>query len=167
MYKTGDLVVYGIHGVCRMIYTEERLVDRKRLHYYVLEPVEQSGARYWIPMHNEAAMGKLRPVLSREELEALLRSDEVRQSAWISDENQRKQAYRELINSADRAALIRMVGSLHRHKADLIASGKKFHLCDENFLRSAQKLLSSEFALVLGIEQNEVEAYIQAALGVE
>ena len=67
MYQIGDYVVYGIHGVCRIVETEERTVDRKQVSYFVLEPVEQSGARYLIPMHNHAALDKLRPVLSREE----------------------------------------------------------------------------------------------------
>jgi hypothetical protein len=40
-------------------------------------------------------------------------------------------------------------------------------MCDENFLRDAEKLLSTEFSLVLGIGQNEVGEYIQTALGME
>lgn len=165
MYCLGDYVVYGIHGVCRILELEERIVDRKKLQYYVLEPVEQAGARYLIPVHNEAAVGKLRPVLSREELEKLLRSQEVRADAWIPDENLRKQAYRELINSGDRGGLIRMVGTLYRHKELQAAAGRKFHLCDDNFLRDAQKLLSSEFSLVLGIEPEAVGSYVQSVLG--
>lgn len=164
MYNVGDHVVYGIHGVCRILCMEERLVDRKKQQYFVLEPLEQAGARFYIPSQNEAALAKLRPVMSRPELEALFASEEVRQDSWVSDENQRKQLYRELIVSGDRGALIRMVGSLHRHRAAQAAAGRKFHLCDENFLRDAEKLLSSEFALVLGIAPGEVAAYITAAI---
>lgn len=167
MYQTGNLVVYGIHGVCRIVELEERTVDRKRVQYYVLEPLEASGARYLIPTHNEAAVAKLRPVMSREALEEMLRSENVREDAWIADENQRKQHYRELINSGDRAALVRMVSTLHRHKAAQSAAGRKFHLCDDNFLRDAEKLLSSEFSLVLGIEPSQVGNYVLTAMRVE
>ncbi len=160
MYQIGDHVVYGVHGVCRILETEERRVDRKTVSYYVLEPIEQSGARYLIPMHNQAALSKLRPVLSQDELNALLRSDEVRAQEWIADENRRKQLYRELIVSSDRAALIRMVGALHHHRAQQEAAGRKFHLCDENFLRDAEKILNAEFSLVLGIEPGKVGNYI-------
>jgi len=164
MYKSGDHVVYGIHGVCRILDQEERTVDRKKVLYHVLEPLEQAGARYYIPAHNQAALAKLRPVMSRPELDALLRSENVRRDNWIPDENQRKQMYRELINSGDRGALICMVGSLHRHKQAQAAAGRKFHLCDENFLRDAEKLLSSEFALILGIAPNQVQDYILSML---
>lgn len=36
MYQVGELVVYGMHGVCRVVSEEERLVDKKRLNYLAL-----------------------------------------------------------------------------------------------------------------------------------
>lgn len=166
MYNVGDLVMYGIHGVCRVVDTEERTVDRKRVQYLVLEPQEQSSSRYMVPTGNPNAMAKLRPVLSRGELEALLTSAQVRQNAWIADENQRKQHYRDLIGSGDRAALLQMVHTLHAHKRAQAAAGRKVHLCDENFLRDAQRLLSTEFSVVLGIAPAEVGNYILSKMEV-
>ena len=164
MYQVGDTVLYGIHGVCSIIGLEERKIDRRTVQYYVLQPRDQNGAKFLVPAGNPVAAAKRRPILSREELEALVRSGEVRADAWISDENRRKQYYRELINSGDRAALIRMVATLHRHKAAQAAAGRKFHLCDENFLRDAQRLLSVEFALVLGIAPEQVGEYVVRAM---
>lgn len=165
MYRIGEKVLYGIHGVCRVSDTEERTVDRVKRQYLVLEPVDQAGAKFFVPTHNAAALAKLRPILSREALESLLRSEDVKKDAWIEDENARKQAYRELINSGDRTALIRMVGSLHRHRQAQIEAGRKFHLCDENFLRDAEKLLSAEFSVVLGLESGQVGSYVLQAMG--
>lgn len=164
MYQIGEKVLYGIHGVCRVSDTEERTVDRVKRQYLVLEPVDQAGAKFFVPTHNAAALAKLRPILSREALESLLRSEDVKKDAWIEDENARKQTYRELINSGDRTALIQMVGSLHRHKEAQALAGRKFHLCDENFLRDAEKLLSAEFSLVLGIEPEQVGSYVLSAI---
>lgn len=164
MLQVGSQVVYGIHGVCGIIDTEIRTVDRKKVEYFVLEPREQPGARFYVPTHNQAALSKLRPLLTLDELEALLASEDTHRDCWIADENQRKQKYRELINSGDRATLISMIRSLYQHKESQLAAGRKFHLCDENFLRDAQKLLSSEFSLVLGIPQAEVGAYIEKKL---
>ena len=109
-------------------------------------------------------MAKLRPVLSAAELDALLSSPEVRENGWISDENQRKQYYREIIGSGDRRALLRMVNTLHAHKLAQQTAGRKVHLCDENFLRDAQRLLSTEFSVVLGVPANEVAEYILAKM---
>lgn len=162
--QVGSQVVYGIHGVCSIIDIEVRTVDRKKVEYFVLAPNEQPNARFYVPMRNEAALSKLRPLLTKDELDALLSSEAAHQDCWVPDENRRKQKYRDLINSADRAALISMIRLLHRHREEQQAAGRKFHLCDENFLRDAHKLLCSEFSLVLGIPQSEVDAYIAAKL---
>ena len=164
MYQIGDRVVYGIHGVCRVVETEERIVDRKHLTYLVLEPEGQEGARFLVPTHKEAAMAKLRPVLTARELEALLRSEEVRRDSWIPEENMRKQIYRSLISSGDRAALMAMVRTLRNQRISRVSSGKKFHICDENFLRDAEKLLSGEIALVLGLSADDAKTYLHQAL---
>lgn len=167
MFQLGDQVIYGIHGVCTIVDIERRTVDRKQVEYFVLKPTDQSDARYYVPTHNQAAVAKLRPVITQKELDQLLHSKEVSQDAWIADENQRKQHYRELITSGDRAALVRMVHTLYRHRKEQLDSGKKFHLCDENFLRDAEKLLTSEFSLVLNIDQKEVQSYVKAILNKE
>lgn len=160
MYQLGDLVTYGIHGVCRIVDRVERTVDRKKVEYLVLEPHGQKGSQYLVPSGNPNAMAKLRPVLQRDELENLLASDTVREDAWIEEENERKQYYRTLVSGGDRAALLQMVRTLLLHKQQQEAAGRKFHQCDEVFLRDAQRLIDSEFALVLGIEQAEVGNYV-------
>lgn len=158
--------MYGIHGVCTIVGTQMRSVDRKKVEYFILEPLDQPGSRFYVPTQNQAALSKLRKLLSQQELKDLLHSQQVRQDVWIPDENQRKQRYRELITGADRAALLCMIRSLHQHKKEQIAAGRKFHLCDENFLRDAQKLLSSEFSVVLGIAPEAVSEYVQKELDV-
>lgn len=164
MYQVGDQVVYGIHGVCRVVDQEERVVDRKRVTYLALEPVGQGGSKYLVPTHNAVAMSKLRRMLSPSQMEELLQSEEVRADSWIRDENQRKQTYRELISSGDRASLMKMVHTLYNHKNTQSAAGKKVHQCDENFLRDAEKLLSSEVSIVLGLDMEQAKKYIKEHL---
>ncbi len=164
MYQVGDKVVYGIQGVCCVTGFEEKNIDRKHLIYMVLEPVERDGSRYLVPTHNASAMGKLRPMLTREGLESLLHSEAVHADGWIADENLRKQTYRELISSGDREKLMQMVCTLYRHKKTQTAAGRKCHLCDENFLRDAEKLLASETCVVLGMDMLQSRQYIRDAL---
>lgn len=167
MLEQGSLVVYGIQGVCEILGLEVKTVGKNKVEYYVLAPVKQPGDRYYVPAHNAAAVAKLNPVLTKAQLDALLSSPEAVDDAWIADENLRKQRYRELINSGDRAALISMVKTLHMHKESQLAQGRKFHLCDANFLRDAEGLLSAEFALVLDIAPDAVGQYIQNAISKE
>ena len=165
MLQIGTQVVYGIHGVCTIVDVEIRRVDRKNVEYFVLEPISQPGTRCYVPTQNQAAISKLRPILAREELEALFQVGAVQTDVWISDENKRKLKYRELISNCDRVALIGMIRMLLKHKQEQLDAGRKFHLCDENFLRDAQKLLSSECSFVLGIPKDEVSQYIMSRIG--
>lgn len=164
MYQIGDRVVYGIHGVCLVVDQEERIIDRKCVSYLVLEPIGQTSSRFLLPIHNQAAMSKLKPMLTPEALETMLASDEVRADGWIPDEGQRKQTYRELIGCGDRVRLMRMVRSIYRHKAAQAAAGKKCHLSDDNFLRDAEKMLVSEVSVVLNMDVDAAKAYLRSYL---
>ncbi|MBQ4576551.1 MAG: hypothetical protein IJB07_02350 [Firmicutes bacterium] len=161
MYQIGDQVVYGIHGVCRITAEEQRTVDRKTVVYLVLEPLGQAGTRYLVPTHNEIAMKKLQPMLTPEDLEALIHSERVRTDCWNKDENARKRCYRELISSGDRDSLMRMVYTLYRHKKTQTEAGKRVHLADENFLRDAERLLIGEISAIKGISPEAAKLYFR------
>ena len=47
MIQIGDQVLYGIHGVCRIIGTELRSVDRRKVEYFILEPLSKSDACFY------------------------------------------------------------------------------------------------------------------------
>ncbi len=163
MYSVGQMVLYGPHGVCTVAEIETRQIDRQKVEYYALEPVGHREDRFLVPTGNQAALSKLKPLLSPQQLEALLSAAQL-DGEWIADENRRKQRYRELIVSGDRGAILSMVHAIHHHREQQLAIGRKLHLCDENFLRDAQKLLAQEFSIVLGIPQEQVGEYIQSRL---
>lgn len=164
MLQVGSQVVYGVHGVCNITGTEVRTVDRKKVEYFILQPNDQRGAQFYVPAHNQVALSKLRPLLTKTELESLLDPGEVKTASWIPSENLRKQKYKELINSADLAAIINMIRLAQHHREEQLAAGRKFHLCDENFLRDARKVLASECIVVLGIPQSDVFDYLNMKL---
>lgn len=164
MYQCGHKILYGIHGVCQIVEIESKIVNRKKIEYYVLEPIQQPGTRYYVPIHNESAVAKLCPIMSADELDAILKTDVPHKDLWIPDENERKNQYKALITGADRSALLQMVYTVYQHKKEQAAVGRKFHQCDENFLRDAKKLLGSEFSVVLDMDMKDVESYVENAL---
>ncbi len=164
MYQIGEKVLYGVHGVCCVVDREQRAIDRKKIVYLVLEPLGQPGSRYMVPVENKVAMSKLSPMLSREELDALLDGDALVPGGWIADENQRKQYYRELISSGNRIALMQMCHALYLHRDAQLAAGRKVHMCDENFLRDAEKLLCGEISLIMEVDFDEAKRYFKEHL---
>lgn len=160
-FYQGQKLLYGAHGVCEMVGIESRKVERKMVEFYCLCPVEQKSAMFYIPVSSQAATSKLHPLMSKDELSSLLASVKGEDTPWIADENSRKQHYRVLMSGLDRKAMLCTVGAVLRQKDKQQALGKKLHLCDENFLRDAQKLIAGEFSLVLGIPKEDVRQYIQ------
>lgn len=164
MYQVGDCVLYGVHGICRVVGTEKQLINRKRTQYLILQPLNQAESKFYLPTENPTAMAKLKAILSRDALIALLASEEVHQDGWIHDENQRKLYYRELIGSGDRISLMRMVATLYRYRQAQEKAGRKFHQSDDNFLRDAERLLVSEISLVLDLPPEEARDYLRRQL---
>ena len=160
MYQVGQKIVYGIHGVCCIVDLEEKKIDRKTICYFVLEPIDQPGSRYYVPSENQAALAKIRPLSTKEELDALLTAP-LAENVWIVDENRRKQHYRELVSSVNLKAMIDMIRCLLIHRRQQMEQGRKFHQCDENFLRDTQKILSTEIAMVMEIPDAQVDTYLQ------
>lgn len=164
MFHGGELVVYGSHGVCRVAGKEKQLVNRKRTEYFILHPLSNMESRFMVPADNPTALAKLKPVLPREEMEQLLNSEQVRADVWIGEENRRKQEYRGLINSGDRLAVLQMVHAIYRYRDTQLAVGRRLHLCDENFLRDAEKLMASEIGLVYELDQDQAKLYLREKL---
>ena len=145
MLQIGDLVVYGVHGVCKITEIQIQRMNRVTMEYFVLEPVNQGTGRFFVPSQNEVALSKLRPILTKNEICELLKDESLRRDCWIQDENKRKQQYKELIASGDRSALISMLHALNLHRTEQMNMGKKFHISDANFMKDAEKLFFPSF----------------------
>lgn len=166
MFEPGSRVLYGMHGVCVVAAVEPMRFGKQKGLYYVLEPLSQPGARFYVPAENAAAVAKLRPILTREEILQLLRSEEVKKDVWIGDENLRKQRYKQLLAGSDRGELMCMMHTLYIHRQNQLTAGRKFHQCDENFLHDAERILHTEFALVMELDPEQVVPFIKEQMGV-
>lgn len=167
MYQIGQLVVYGSHGVCRIIHLEERKISGKRIRYLVLEPLLHENAQYLVPAENPVALSKLRPVLDAEQIQKLFALRAVFEDGWIPDESHRKHYYRELIGSGDAQAMVKMLHAVYLHRREQLASGKKVHQCDDNFLRDAERQLCEEICIVMQISMEQAKAQLRSHLHYE
>jgi RNA polymerase-interacting CarD/CdnL/TRCF family regulator len=60
--------------------------------------------------------------------------------------------------------MITMFRCLQLHRQAQVEQGRKFHLCDESFLRDVQRILNAEIGLVLQISADQVEQLLQAKI---
>lgn len=160
MYNINDTVLYGANGVCRISEICERDFSGTAKEYYILRPLANETMTIFVPVENKILTDRMRRILSPEEIYELIGAISNEPIVWIDDDNERKEHYRTVISSGDRAALLKMIRELYLHKQDQLSMGRKAHLSDEQFLKEAEKLLYSEFSLVLNIKPDEVPNFI-------
>lgn len=164
MYQIGQTVQYGTEGVCTIVERQLMKVGRTKSYYYVLKPVARPGATIFVPEDNELLLSRMRPVLSAEEIHAILLEVTKEELEWIDDPNERKTEYQKILLAGERLTLLRLIRRLYLHKQQLQAKGKHLRIGDEQLLRDAEKLLNDEFALVLNISQHEVPSFIRSQI---
>lgn len=164
MYEVGKLVLYGTEGVCSIAEIQVMKVGHQRSKYYVLRPVNREGATVFVPVDNEALLSKMRPLLTAEEIEDMLRRVQQEERLWIDNPAERKVEFQRILLSGDRYELLRMMRGLYETRKNLQSRGRRLRTNDEQILRDSEKLIDDEFSTVLGIRRREIPAYIRAKL---
>lgn len=160
MFHINDVVVYGTQGVCRIVGIDEQKLNGVLKTYFVLKPHNGPGATFFVPTWNEKALAKMRKVMTKAEVDALIDAMQGKAPAWIPGENERKEAYKKILASGDQAAMISMIRAIYLHKKEREAQGKRLHMSDEYFLKNAEQLLYNEWQYVLNVDKAGLMAYI-------
>ncbi|MBQ8400420.1 MAG: CarD family transcriptional regulator [Clostridia bacterium] len=164
VFRKGDTVIYGTNGICRIDEITSQSFCGETREYYVLRSVYCAGETVFVPTDSAALTGKMYPALTRDEIDDLLSGLSKAVPVWIESDDERKQRFAEILTSGDRKALIDMIRTLHDHREKQEKRGKKLHLADERCCREGEKLLNEEFAHVLQIPPEQVEAYIRGKM---
>lgn len=161
MFSVGDKIVYGENGVCTVDKIEPLAVSgapKDRL-YYHLSPLVGSGT-YFTPVDSSAYM---RPVMSREEAEALIDAIPDIEPAICNDNrfNHVDAFYKELFRLHSCEALVAIVKGLRSRMAERKTRSSRA----EATMRRAKDMLHGELSVALGIDMKEVEGYISERIG--
>ena len=160
MYKTGDTVIYGTQGVCRIEGVQTKRIRGEYVDYLVLRPVYDKNSTVFVPKNNEKLLSKMRDILSADEIYRIIKELPEEDPVWIEDDNIRKARYQEIIDEGDRSRIMRIIKTLYSHRKKQEEKGRRLHQADEYILKQAEKLLHNEFALVLDISPEEVVPFI-------
>ena len=71
------------------------------------------------------------------------------------------------METGDRKELVKMIKTLYLYRQKQQAAGKKIHVCDEHFLKEAERILYDEFAFVLRIDREKILDYIIGQVGTQ
>ena len=165
MFKINDVIIYGTQGVCEIVGIEEKTISGVTKNYFVLKPMKDQGATIYAPTDNAHVLKKMRRLLTVEEINGLIDSMPDEQTGWISNVNERKECYKNLLANGDHAALIQMIKAVYAHKKEREAAGKRLHMMDEHFFKDAEQILYNEFQYVLKLDSKDaLMAYILSRL---
>ncbi|MGI5957946.1 MAG: CarD family transcriptional regulator [Massiliimalia sp.] len=160
-FQTGDLVVYGTNGVCKITEIVSRTFYQISKQYYVLHPIHDPKEVIYIPVDSKASLQKMRPVLSSQEIYDLIHQMPNTQPCdWVDNDNQRKRRFQEILSRGSRTELMQMIRTLYHQQQKRISAGKKLSSSDEHFFHEAENLLYEEFAVSLHLKQDQVLPFL-------
>ena len=157
--KTGETVVYSTRGVCKITEIISRTFERETKDYYVLTPVFDSRATYFIPVDYNSDKVHIKRALTRKEAAALLSyAKSAEPLEWIASPNERKQKYDWVYKAETRENKVRLIKALRTHEQQQKARGKQLYAADSRILSGCESLVGGELAYILGKTPEEILA---------
>jgi len=159
MFKTGDTVLYGMDGVCRIedITTiDVPGIDNNRL-YYVISMKNNKGTSY-VPV--DSGKSKMRKLITLEEaMEVVGRIAEI-EPLQPRDRKRPEPEYKQALRTYDCINLIRLIKCIYFRITQRVNEGKKATAVDEKYMDLAENVLYQELGIVLGIPREQVLDFI-------
>lgn len=158
MFKVGDYVVYGNTGVCRIEDIGPLSIGSKDKDYYTLIPMYGRNSRLYTVVDSDKVV--IRPIMTKQESDALIDEMEDIDALWIGDEKRREEIYKEKMKTCDCKAWVQIIKTLYVRKMDRLAKGKKVTSSDEKYLNLAEDNLYGELAFSLEMPKEKVGEFI-------
>lgn len=152
MFKIGECVVYK-RDLCRVKDIKEKYYQD--IDYYVLESCNDSSLTISIP----ATTTLIRKLITKNEIDELI--EHFPEIPVIETNNKMiENIYKELLNSDSYDDLIKIIKTTYLRNKTRIDNNKKVAEKDNYYFEKAEKLLYSEFGVVLGMNFQETKKYI-------
>ena len=159
MYQKGDYISYSGHGVCRI--SDIRAMDfgSGNQEYFVIEPIATGGATIYLPRGNPKVLTRMRPVLTKEEIDAIIFSVRDDQIPWINDRKVRIAQFQQILSRRDTRELLMLASCLHKRKTE-----KGLPASELEILHKAEGMVEQEFSFALNVRREEIGQYIRDRL---
>ncbi len=123
----------------------------KGTQYYLMVPVSNTHNTIYLPVNNDKA--KVRPILSKGEIDEILAKIDDMKEYIIVNEKQCEAVYKEAIYSLDCCHWFELLKTLCMRKTSRALQGKKVTSTDERYFKSVSQRLQEELTLSLGEEK--------------
>ena len=167
MFDIGDLLFYGTNGVCRVSEICSSPFDSTDARqFYKLTPIaENSSLVIYTPVDNMQVV--MRPLISKEEAEALVaRIPEIEHVA-VAVEKHRKEAYRETVREGAPEGFVKIIKTVRARREFFRRTRRRVPDLDNDFEHTARICLYGELSTVLGISREEISRIVLEGISME
>ena len=127
--------------------------------YLVIEPIASGSATIYLPSANQTVQTRMRPVLTREEIDSIISSVKNDQMPWTVDRKQRTLQFQQILSRRDTRELLLLASCLHKRKSE-----KGLPTSELDMLHKVEGMVEQEFAFALHISRTEIGQYIRDRL---
>lgn len=160
MFNVNDYVVYGLNGVCQIVFIgKDEYSKYDETEYYVLHPVDNNNLTIRVPVKKDNTT--MRAICTKDHALSLIAMLPELHTVWIDDERQRTHNYKDTLKTGNTEDLVKLVKTLYLEKEARSQTGKKLTKTDEEIFNAAEKHLYEEFAVALNISSDDVVSYIR------
>lgn len=166
-FQKSEHIVYDNAGVCMI---ED--INAVKFDYwendricYILRPIGNHTSVVYVPVDSEKLTGKMRHIMSKQDIDRILDEARGRKLPWPEDRRQRNEQFRQILSQKNQEDMLLLASCIYTKKQELISNGKKLSTSDELILKETERFVSEEFAFSLKLSPGQVEAYIQERLG--
>ncbi len=106
-FVKGQYVVYATNGLCCVedIKNISFISGEKEKLHYILKPVKGSSSVIYVPADNNNLMEKMRPAMTKEDIDSLLLSVKDKQLTWEEDRKVRVDNFHDILINPSRTEL--------------------------------------------------------------
>ncbi len=164
MFGIGKVVVYGSRGVFRVLSDVEMDIAGQKISYHALQPLYSSNSTVYVPTDNKELISKIRPTLTKEQLEASIKAAEIGDFTWIDNDNLRRTKFKELLSLGEINVTLRLIKLLKTKKQELTSRGKKLRQIDERHLEDALSPITEEMQYAGNISREKAEELVNSLI---
>ena len=164
--KIGEKLIYGSQGIMTLADERYESIGEEQKLYYVLSGEDTATSTLtFVPKDNERLCALIKPLLSKEALfDAFDRFDSGDTPEWPESSRARQDVFKKVLEGDDRTKVLGIIYLIRESGKRRLAEGKKNFISDENILKRAEKMLTDEIMLVLGISAEEAMEMIDKAI---
>lgn len=153
--------VIGGHGVCQI--SDIRTIDfgtgSGAQDYYVVEPIAAGSATIYLPRGNPKVLSRMRPVLTKEEIDGIICSVRDDQIRWTNDRKARTIQFQQILSRRDTRELLMLASCLHKRRTE-----KGLPASELEMLHKTEGMIEQEFSFALNVRREEIGQYIRDRL---